>query len=134
MTGTPKCPVGPVQRAVRAHLHGGQRLETPGRSAPFTLERIDQDGIVLLLGRGQHRTRIPWGALETVPDLFRNRGWLPTSGSYAPNPDTTTLDGHLKQYVYRETSNWVAVVLEKAGVLELDRSRPIIARLTNAFR
>lgn len=126
--------MGPVQQAIRNNLHDDQHLETPGRGAPFILESIDRDGIVLLLGKGQHRTPIPWEALETIPDLLRGRGWVRTTGSFEANPDTTTLDGHLKQYVYRETSNWVAVVLEHAGVLELDRTRPITARLTDAFR
>jgi hypothetical protein len=35
--------------------------------------------------------------------------------------------------VDRETSNWVMVVLERAGVVELDRRRPITARLVHGF-
>ena len=56
-----------------------------------------------------------------------------TSGAYEYSDDVTTPSGHLKQYVYRETSNWVMVVLEQAGVVELDRHRPITARLIHGF-
>jgi len=43
------------------------------------------------------------------------------------NRDTKSdygLDGYLKRCVKRQTANYVAVVLERAGVLELDRERP----------
>lgn len=109
------------------------RLDTPGQARPFEVAAIDAEGIVLLLGRGRWRTPIPWDALEGLADLLRRRGWVRTSGSYEYSDDVTTPSGHLKQYVYRETSNWVMVVLEQAGVVELDRRRPIKARLTRGF-
>ena len=34
------------------------------------------------------------------------------------------LDGYLKGWIKRQTANYVAVVLERAGGLELDRQRP----------
>lgn len=111
----------PVERAVRASLREGEELLTPGQGKPFQVHRMDGRGLVLLLGKGRWETRIPWDALEGVPDLLRGRGWIRTSGSFAPESDTTTLSGYLKQFVYRETANWVAVVLDKAGVIELDR-------------
>jgi site-specific recombinase XerD len=67
------------------------------------------------------------------PTYSRGRGWVRTSGAYEYSDDVTTPSGHLKQYVYRETSNWVMVVLEQAGVVELDRHRPIKARLIHGF-
>jgi hypothetical protein len=120
--------VGPVESAIRACLVPGQQLHTP-TGAPFVLDQIDGRGIVLLLGAGQWATRLPWQALEEIPDLIRGRGWVRTTGTFdtANSPDTLT--GHLKRYVSRETANWVAVVLEAAGILELDRTRPITARL-----
>jgi hypothetical protein len=45
--------------------------------------------------------------------------------------DVTTPSGYLKQYVFSETSNWVMVVLEQAGVVELDRRRPIEASVAS---
>ena len=126
--------MGPVERAVRASLRDGEELLTPGQGKPFWVHRMDEGGLVLLLGKGRWETRIPWGCLEGVPELLRGRGWIRTSGSFAPESDTTTLSGYLKQFVNRETANWVAVVLDKSGVIELDRSRPLSARLSKEFQ
>jgi len=120
--------MGPVQTAIRSQLRSGTELATP-TGAPFVVDRIDERGIVLLLGKGQWPTRLPWRALEEVPELFRGRGWVRTTGTFDTHAPADTLSGHLKAYVSREMANWVAVVLEHSGILELDRSRPIRARL-----
>jgi hypothetical protein len=125
--------VGPVERAVRTKLREGEELLTPGQGRPFVVHRIRTDGIVLLLGEGRWRTLVPWEALEGVPDLLNGRGWVRTSGGFTVDRDATTLSGYLKQYVNRETANWVAVVLAAAGILELDRARPITARLRGSW-
>jgi hypothetical protein len=121
--------MGPVEDAVRKHIHPPERLRTPGRDMPFTVERFDQEALVLVFGEKETRTPMPWEALEGVPDLLRGRGWVPTTGSFAVGGDISTISGYLKQFFNRETANWVMVVLERAGVVELDRSRPITARL-----
>ncbi|MFA9430019.1 hypothetical protein [Egicoccus sp. AB-alg2] len=110
----------------------GQSLLTP-TGASFVLDRIDARGIVLLLGQGQSHTRLPWQALEEIPGVFEGRGWLRTTGTFDTESEEGSLSAHLKRFVKRETANWVAVVLEKAGVLELDRSRPVRARLRDDF-
>jgi hypothetical protein len=40
-----------------------------------------------------------------------------------------TLDAYLKGWIKRTTAGWIAVVLERAGVVELDRRRPARVRL-----
>lgn len=121
--------MGSVEWAVRHAVHPGMRLVTPGQRKPFEVAEVTDQGLVLLLGEGRWRTLVPWEGLEGVPDLLRGRGWMRTTGSFAPDHDITSLSGYLKQFVYRETANWVAVVLERAGILELDRGRPVRARL-----
>lgn len=125
--------MGEVEQAVRRAVRPGQELRTPGQGKPFEVAELRPEGIVLLLGKGRHWTLIPWAALEGIPDLLRTRGWIRTTGHFAPSPDATSLSGYLKQYVYRETANWVVVVLEAAGVLDLDRRRPVRARLNPHF-
>lgn len=125
--------MGPVERAVWARVHTGLQLATPGQGKPFQIAETNSRHLVLLLGEGQWRTPIPWEALEGVPDLLRGRGWVRTTGSYSTDDDATSLSGWLQQFVNRETANWVAVVLERAGALELDRSRPLRARLRHEF-
>jgi hypothetical protein len=41
------------------------------------------------------------------------------------------LDGYLKRWIKPQTANYVAVVLERAGVLELNRERPARVRLAD---
>ncbi|MQA97277.1 MAG: hypothetical protein GEV11_22530 [Streptosporangiales bacterium] len=43
--------------------------------------------------------------------------------------DPTRLDGYLKEWHPRQTANYVAVVLERAGLVELDRGLPARVRL-----
>ena len=41
-----------VEAAIRAAVMPGQELRTPSRRKPLLVDRIDTDGIVLLLGEG----------------------------------------------------------------------------------
>lgn len=125
--------VGRVEEAIRRSVGPGTRLATPGEARPFKVADVNADGIVLLLGKGQWRTVVPWEALEGIPNLLRGRGWVRTTGTFAASNDVASLSGYLKQFVYRETANWVAVVLESAGVVQLDRTRPVRARLAPGF-
>jgi hypothetical protein len=47
-----------------------------------------------------------------------------------PNSDLG-LDGYLNGWIKRQTANYVAVVLERVGVVDLDRERPAKIRLTD---
>ncbi len=121
--------MGPVQRAVRGSVTPGDVLRTPTGRGVFTIARYSDDGLVLLLGQHEAWTPLRWVALEEVPDLLRGRGWVPIGGSYDVQGTPGTLDAHLKHYLKRATAGWVAVVLEAAGVVELDRARPARVRL-----
>lgn len=125
--------MGQVEQAVRGAVRPGEELRTPGQAKPFEVAELKQEGLVLLLGKGRHWTQIPWEALEGIPDLLRGRGWVRTTGEFAPSAGTTSVSGYLKQFVYRETANWVVVVLEAAGVLDVDRGRPVRARLKPGY-
>jgi hypothetical protein len=48
---------------------------------------------------------------------------------YSTDSVAGTLDAHLKQYLARATAGWVAVVLERAGVVEMDRTAPAKVKL-----
>ena len=67
--------MGPVEAAVRDRVSPADELRTPtGR--PFSVAEIDRNGVVLLLGASEARTRLPWPALEGVLDLLNGRGWV----------------------------------------------------------
>ena len=125
---------GPVQRAVRAAVAPGVVLRTPARGAPFVVERVDGDGIVLLLGAKRAWTPLDWRCIEGIADFLRGRGWVAVGGTYDVKGKAGTLDAYLKGCINRATANWIAVVLETAGVVEIDRGRPLRVRLKPGFR
>jgi hypothetical protein len=49
-----------VEAAIRAAVMPGQELRTPSRKKPLLVDRIDTDGIVLLLGERPRATRLSW--------------------------------------------------------------------------
>ena len=116
---------GPVEKAIRSSVHEGQVLHTPSRGAPFTVERIDAKGVVLLLGKGQWWTRISWTCLEGVVPYIRHHGGIvDIGGQHVTEGRPGTLDGYLKGCIKRTTAGWVAVLLKTAGVLEIVHQRP----------
>lgn len=129
-TSTPA--VGRVQAAATSRLAAGTRLPTPTGRGMFVVSEIKDSGIVLLLGAQRARTVIPWRALEGIPEFLRGRGWVMIGSVFDTEADASTLDGYLKGFVNRATAGWVAVVLERSGVVEIDRGRP--ARLRVAQR
>ena len=124
--------MGPVQQAIRTHIHEGQVLHTPTRRAPFKVGRINDMGVVLLLGRGEWPTRLTWVCLEGVVPFLAEHGTIPIGGRHSTEPNPDTLDEYLKGCVKVDTAGWVAVMLEKAGVLEVVRGRPTKVRLVHS--
>jgi hypothetical protein len=102
---------------------------TPTGRGRFTVARYTADGLALLLGAKEAWTPLPWGALEEIPDLLRGEGWTTIGGTYSMGSTPGTLDSHLKRYLARATAGWVAVLLERAGIVTLDRSRPARIKL-----
>ncbi|MGI8336388.1 hypothetical protein ACRYCC_41150 [Actinomadura scrupuli] len=93
------------------------------------MAQYTSDGLVLLLGEKEAWTPLPWRALEEVPDFLRERNWVQIGGVYSADSTSGSLDEHLKRFLYRATAGWVAVLLEKAEVLVIDRSRPARVKL-----
>ncbi len=89
--------------------------------------------MVLLLGAKEAWTPIPWAALEGVPELLRGLGWVQVGGVFDVQGPEGTFDAYLKGFPQRVTAGWVAVVLERAGVVDLDRSRPARVQLASGW-
>jgi hypothetical protein len=121
---------GPVEQAIRRAVRTGQRLATPVRAAPFVVESIDGEGVVLGLGAGRWRTRLSWSCLEGILPFLAGKGWVEIGSRYEVEGRVGTLDCYLKQCVKRATAGWVAALLETAGVVEVARSRPAKVRLS----
>jgi hypothetical protein len=121
---------GRVEAAIRASVAPGEPLTTPTGRGRFSVARYTSDGLVLLLGMQEAWTPLPWRAMEEVPDVLRGRSWVPIGMSYSVDAIEGTLDAHLKRFTARATAGWVAVVLERAGVIEIDRARPARVKLS----
>jgi hypothetical protein len=118
--------VNPVEQAIQRRFKTPTTLHTLGQGKPFVLDRIDQKGIVLLLGTQRNYTPLTWDCLEgIVPFLRRQPGWVPAGGTYVVDGELGTLDECLKACISRQTSRWVAVVLEEAGILRVDKGPPL---------
>jgi hypothetical protein len=63
-----------VEESIQQSIHPGQELRTPARDMPFWVERIDKEGVVLLLGRKRWPTRLSWSCLEGAVPFIRERG------------------------------------------------------------
>jgi hypothetical protein len=120
---------GRVESAVRTAITPGDVLATPSGRGRFTLARYTTDSLVLLLGEKEAWTPLPWRALEEIPDLLRTRNWVLIGSVYSTDSRQGSLDEYLKRYLKRATAGWVAVVLEKAAVITIDRSRPAQIKL-----
>jgi hypothetical protein len=88
---------------------------------------------VLLLGEKEAWTPLSWLALEGVADFLRGRSWTKIGSTYSVDAQDDTLDAFLKQHLKQATAGWVAVLLERAGVVELDRNRPAKVRLRPGY-
>jgi hypothetical protein len=120
---------GRVEVSVRGAVPVGSRLPTPTGRGEFSVARYSTHGLVLLLGEKEAWTPLPWRALEDIPELLRGRGWVQIGSVYSTASTDGTLDAYLKGFLKRATAGWVAVVLERAGVLSIDRSRPAKVQL-----
>lgn len=123
--------MGPVEKAIRKAVREGDELGTPSQAKPFRVGKISSDGIVLELGRERTPTLFQWRYLEGVSAFLDQYGKVRINGSgKSQRVVSGTLDGFLKQHVNRLTAGWVAVLLEKAGVVEIERTRPAYVRAT----
>jgi hypothetical protein len=117
-----------VEAAIRASVQPGTVLRTPTGTANFVVDQLGAEGLSLLFGPMRTRTLLTWRCLEGIAGYLSGPGWVPIGANRDVNSDYG-LDGYLKGCIKRQTANYVAVVLERAGVLELDRERPAKVRL-----
>jgi hypothetical protein len=127
--------VGTVEAAIRARVRSGMTLKTPARGKPFEVERIDDRGVVLLLGAKRTATPISWECWEGIPSYLRSKGGeVDIGGQYTVAGNPGTLDAYLKPCAWgRATAGWVAAVLEVAALVDIIRTRPARVRLRPGF-
>jgi len=122
-----------LEAAIRRVVRDGMELKTPDRGKPFYVGRISLEGIVLELGVKRTATFFTWECLEGIPAFLNQHGKVRINGSGKSQELVPgTLDGYLKAHVDRLTAGWVAVLLETAGVVVIEKSRPARVRAAQA--
>jgi len=122
---------GPVETAIRSKISPGQLLKTLDiqKSAPFEVKSMNTEAIILLFGKKKTPTKISWQCLEGIPAFLKGKGWVEVGTVYYTRANPGTLDEYMKGWINRGTAGWVAAVLEKVGIVEVDRNRPIRVRI-----
>ena len=121
---------GPVEEAIRASITAGTSLPTPTGLATFIAAEYKQEGMILLLGPRRTATFLTWDCLEGVTGCLRGRGWVRIGANRDVNGNPGTFDAYLKRHIKRQVADYVAVVLERARLVELNRERPARLCLT----
>jgi hypothetical protein len=123
--------IGPIEKAIRAHGQN-QNLVTPDRHKPFSV-RIRSDGILLELGKKQYPTILRWNWLENVVEFLRARPSVRVGGVNSTSGEPGTLDGYFKDYTKVRVSNYVAALLEQAGVVAI-LLKPLRVQLARDYK
>lgn len=121
--------MGPVEQAIRATVSAGDQLRTPTGRGAFRVQEVRERGVTLLLGAKQTPTFFTWHCLEGIPAFLATGAWVRVGSRYDTAAEAGTLDDYLKRHVNRATAGWVAALLERAGIIDLDRTSPARVRL-----
>lgn len=61
--------------------------------------------------------------------FLKGRGWVRAGGAFSVDGEPGTVDDYLKTFTKTLVSRWLAVVLERAGIVEVDAGPPLRVRL-----
>lgn len=121
-----------VMKMLMGKLKDGDKLGTPVQSKEFTLKHISEVEVTILIGKGR-KTTIPAECLNGIPDFLKGNDWVEIGAihDYACKPGS--LEDYINNSKSEKTSvgNYVASILEHAGIVEIDRDAPSRVRLIN---
>ena len=106
-------------------LSPGSILKTPSGRATFRIEKCSRDGIRVIVGEKGWPINVPAECWEGISDFLRGRGWVKIGAIHERNPEPGSLDQYVQQFTYgRSAASYVAPILERAGLIKIDRGRP----------
>ncbi len=114
--------------AIRGTIHSGDQLKTPTGRGTFEIAEITNDAVVLLFGNQRTPTPLSWSLLDAALEDIAGRGWVPIGASHSVHSALGSFEALLKPAVNRSCANYVAVLLERVGLLEIDRHLPARVR------
>ena len=103
-------------------------LKTPSGKAQFEFYHVDGEKVIIETEGGSY-IKIPAACFENAPIFLRRRGWTGIGALHAISHEET-FDNFVKRFTSgTSVASYVAPILEKAGIVEIDRSRPAKLRL-----
>ena len=124
----------PVMIRITSSVRDGVRYKTPSGSASFEIFHIDTIKVVIKTGKQGTLITIPAQCFEDAPNFLRGKGWVKM---YAVQGrlEEDTFDDFVKQYVSRSrAASYIAAILEKSGIVKIDRLPPRALVLTQYQR
>ncbi|MEM2915631.1 MAG: hypothetical protein QXH91_09595 [Candidatus Bathyarchaeia archaeon] len=116
-----------IERVVKA-IRPGASFITPSGRSKFVVERVDYDGIKLRVGQGWPIS-IKTECLQGIPSFLKGKGWVRIGATHGQPPEGS-LDEYLQKFTYGvSAASDVVPILEKIGIVEVNRKRPYRIRL-----
>lgn len=107
----------------------GEVLQTPSGRARFEVYHIDPDRVMIRVGRKETLLTIPSSCFDAARDYLKGKGWV-RIGAVHGVADDRTLERCLQRFTHgTSAASYVAPILEKSGIFEIDRRRPARIRL-----
>jgi hypothetical protein len=117
-----------VEQAIRRFVNASDTLYTTAQRRPFGIGSLTTAGLTIFIGKERAPQAVPWSLLESLPGKLRGSGWVLYGGKHSLDSDDGTLESWVKPALNRSTANYLAPLLEKAGLVET-RKNPLALRL-----
>jgi hypothetical protein len=107
----------------------GTVYKTPSRKKEFTIDKVYEKGVSVLVGQTETPITIPSSCFEGVPKFLREKGWI-RIGAVHDVPFEGSFESYVQSFTHgTSASSYVVPILEKIGIIEVDRKRPSKIRL-----
>ncbi len=101
------------------------RFESPKTKKSFIISDIDSEGVSLIIGSKKSNVRISAECLNKLPAFLCGKNWVNLTSNHEKESNNA-LEGHIKKYTNGvSAAEYVATILESAGVISIDRKDPI---------
>ncbi len=112
-------------------LKDGDKLGTPAQNKEFTVAHISGAEVVLLIGK-ERETTIPAECLNGIPNFLQGKDWIEIGAIHSYDYKPGTLEDYINNTKTEKTStgNYVASILEYAGIVDIERRAPCKVRLS----
>jgi len=104
----------------------GMSLDTPSGRSSFLAKKVSSDGVTLKVGMRRKSTIfIPTICWEGIIDFLKKKDWVEVGAIHEKYTKIGSLDEYVQKYTHgTSAASYVASMLEKISLVQLDRKRP----------